>query len=97
MKSHRIEGHRLPHFSFKEVVKISVVANQLSRGSATKLCSMTVSPTAEPSGGARINAVGEMSLDVSLETASSLLPFDRALGTEVIRPDSAICVLYESL
>jgi hypothetical protein len=46
----RIEGHCLPHFTLKEVVNITMLANQLSRGSATKLCSVGINPMAEASG-----------------------------------------------
>jgi hypothetical protein len=44
-----IEGYRLA-FTFNEVANINVVANQLSRGSAKKLRSVTLSPAAEASG-----------------------------------------------
>jgi hypothetical protein len=46
---YRIEGH----FTFKQVANITLLANQLSRGSATQLGSVIVSPTAEASGTAQ--------------------------------------------
>jgi hypothetical protein len=89
MKSYRIEGYRLPMSTFKEVANINVVDQQLSRTPATQLCSVTVSPPAESSGRARINAVGEM----SLQTASSPPPFDRAWGTAVAPESSHLRVV----
>jgi hypothetical protein len=74
MRSCRIDGHRLPIFTFKELGISTLSANQLCRRSATKLCSVTVSPMAEASG-RRTNQCGRRNVARrSLETASFLLP-----------------------